>query len=139
MEGFYYTYILQSEKDGNYYAGYTEDLNLRFEQHSKGLVESTRDRRPLKLIYYEACLSQTDALKREKYSPCGIKSEILMRSIIPQGKKHITVSCFLKTGSNRISQVKRKDLSETEGKNLPREIKSEILMRSIISQGESTF
>jgi putative endonuclease len=67
VEEFYYTNILQSEKDGQHYAGYTKDLNLRFEQHSKGLVESTRDRRPLKLIYYEACLSQTDALKREKY------------------------------------------------------------------------
>ena len=67
MEEFYYTYILQSDKDGKYYAGYTKDLNLRFEQHNKGLVESTRNRRPLKLIYYEACLSQADALKREKY------------------------------------------------------------------------
>jgi putative endonuclease len=35
--------------------------------HCKGRVASTRDRRPLKLIYYEACLSQDDATKREKY------------------------------------------------------------------------
>ena len=67
MEGFYYTYILQSLKDGNKYAGYTKDLKLRFEQHEKGRVESTKDRRPLKLIYFEACLTQEDALKREKY------------------------------------------------------------------------
>ena len=63
----YYTYVLQSEKDKNFYTGFTEDLKLRFEQHSKGLVESTKDRRPLKLIYYEACLDQADARKREKY------------------------------------------------------------------------
>lgn len=67
MEGFYYTYILYSDKDGKNYAGYTKDLNLRFEQHKKGLVESTKDRRPLRLIYYEACLSQDDAIKREKH------------------------------------------------------------------------
>jgi len=67
MNGFFYTYVLESEKDGNKYAGYTKDLNLRFKQHTDGLVESTKDRRPLKLIYFEACLSQTDALKREKY------------------------------------------------------------------------
>jgi putative endonuclease len=67
MEDFIYTYILESEKDGNKYAGYTKDLNLRFEQHSKGQVESTKDRRPLRLIYFEACLSLEDALKREKY------------------------------------------------------------------------
>ena len=63
----YYTYVLQSEQDGEFYTGFTKNLKLRYEQHSKGLVESTRDRRPLKLIYYEACLNQTDATKREKY------------------------------------------------------------------------
>jgi putative endonuclease len=67
MEGFYYTYILQSKKDGNNYSGYTKDLNLRFEQHQNGEVESTKYRRPLILIYFEACLNQQDALKREKY------------------------------------------------------------------------
>jgi len=64
---FFYSYILESEKDGKKYAGYTKDLNLRFEQHQNGEVRSTRDRRPLKLIYFEACLCQADALKREKY------------------------------------------------------------------------
>ncbi|NNC45980.1 MAG: hypothetical protein HKN99_08870, partial [Winogradskyella sp.] len=30
-------------------------------------VSSTKHRRPLKLIYFEACLDQKDAIKREKY------------------------------------------------------------------------
>ncbi|MDO9351072.1 MAG: GIY-YIG nuclease family protein, partial [Deltaproteobacteria bacterium] len=47
--------------------GFTANLKLRFEQHKKGLVESTEDRRPFELIYYEACLDQRDAIKREKY------------------------------------------------------------------------
>jgi len=42
-------------------------MKLRFEQHQNGYVESTKNRRPLKLIYYEACMQQQDALKREKY------------------------------------------------------------------------
>ena len=63
----YYLYILQSEKDGNLYSGYTKDLKQRFDQHTLGYVESTKDRRPLKLIYYEACIMKEDALKREKY------------------------------------------------------------------------
>ena len=63
----HYTYDLQSWKDGKFYVGYTKDLKLRFEQHSKGLVASTKDRRPLKPIYYEACVDQADATKREKY------------------------------------------------------------------------
>ena len=63
----YYTYVLQSEKDGNFYVGFTENLELRFEQHDKGLVQSTKHRRPLRLVYYEVCLCREDATKREKY------------------------------------------------------------------------
>lgn len=57
----YYVYILKSNKDKKLYTGYTNNLKLRFEQHRKGQVLSTKDRRPLKLIYYEACLNQKDA------------------------------------------------------------------------------
>ena len=63
----YYSYVLQSEKDDKFYVGFTKDLKLRFEKHSKGQIKSTRDRRPLTMIYYEACLRQDDATKREKY------------------------------------------------------------------------
>ena len=63
----YYTYILKSSKDKKFYTGYTKNLKLRFEQHQKGLVESTKLRLPLSLIYYEACLNQQDATHREKY------------------------------------------------------------------------
>ncbi|MFN2343894.1 MAG: GIY-YIG nuclease family protein [Desulfonatronovibrio sp.] len=63
----YYTYVLQSQKDGNFYTGFTKDLKLRFEQHNKGYVESTKNRRPLVLVYYEACLCRDGAAHREKY------------------------------------------------------------------------
>ena len=42
----YYTYVLQSKKDMDFYTGFTKDLKLRFEQHNKELVESTKDRGP---------------------------------------------------------------------------------------------
>jgi len=63
----YYVYVLLSLKDDQLYTGYTEDLRSRVKKHSKGLVSITKNRRPLKLVYYEASLSQKDALKREKY------------------------------------------------------------------------
>lgn len=66
-EEVYYTYVLQSVKDTNFYTGFTKNLKLRFEQHNKGLVESSKDRKPFNLIYYEACLDRNDAIKREKY------------------------------------------------------------------------
>ncbi len=63
----YYTYVLRSQKDMGFYVGFTKDLKQRFEQHQKGTVESTKNRLPLRLIYYEACLRQEDATRREKY------------------------------------------------------------------------
>ena len=62
-----YIYVLYSKKDEGLYYGYTTDLTQRFEQHMKGYVESTKNRRPLKLVYYEACCSKVDALQRERY------------------------------------------------------------------------
>ena len=59
--------MLRSKKDGKFYTGFTSDLKLRFEKHQKGQVESTKDRRPLELIYYEACIDRDDATHREKY------------------------------------------------------------------------
>lgn len=43
----HYVYILRSRKDGKNYVGYTKNLNLRFEQHQKGLVVPTKNRRGL--------------------------------------------------------------------------------------------
>ena len=63
----FYTYILISEKDDKFYVGYTDNLKRRIKQHNDGDVESTKYRRPLKLIYYEVCLNQKDAIHREKY------------------------------------------------------------------------
>ena len=63
----HYVYVLKSLNDKKRYVGYTKNLKLRFEQHNKGKVESTKNRRPLVLIYYEACLNQQDATHREKY------------------------------------------------------------------------
>lgn len=64
---FYYVYILQSKKDNKFYTGYTKDLVGRFKSHMEGKIQSTIDRRPFKLVYYEACLNQQDATHREKY------------------------------------------------------------------------
>ena len=64
---YYYVYVLQSQLDGNFYVGYTSDLRRRIDQHQKGQVQSTKNRRPLKLVYWEGCLNQQDATHREKY------------------------------------------------------------------------
>lgn len=64
---YFYTYVLQSSKDLNFYVGYTNNLVKRIEEHNKRKVPSTKNRIPLKLIYWEGCLNQQDATRREKY------------------------------------------------------------------------
>lgn len=68
---YYYVYVLKSEIDNLWYTGYTADLKNRLLLHNGGKVESTKNRRPLKLIYFEGCLNQQDATRREKYLKSG--------------------------------------------------------------------
>jgi len=67
----YFTYVLLTMKGKQLYTGYTNDLRNRFKEHTKGRVFSTKNKRPLKLIYYEACLNQEDAIRREKTLKSG--------------------------------------------------------------------
>ena len=68
---YYYVYVLLSEKDNLFYTGYTSDLKVRLELHNEGKVTSTKNRRPLQLIYFEGCRNQQDATRREKYLKSG--------------------------------------------------------------------
>ncbi len=63
----YFVYILRSRKDKKLYTGYTNDLKKRFKLHNAGKIISTMNRTPLELVYFEACLNQQDATRREKY------------------------------------------------------------------------
>jgi len=63
----YYTYILISKKDRKFYIGCTGDLKQRIKEHQQGKVISTRNRRPLNLICYEAYQFKKEALRREKF------------------------------------------------------------------------
>jgi len=49
-----------------FYTGYTENLDERIRKHNAGEVKSTKTRTPFKLVYFEECINQYDALKREK-------------------------------------------------------------------------
>ena len=66
-----YVYILQSIRDNKLYIGCTSDLKKRIELHNSGKVESIKNRKPLKIIYYEAFLNQRDAFKREQWLKIG--------------------------------------------------------------------
>ena len=64
---FYYAYVLRSLKDGLFYIGYSDNLKTRVYDHNMGKNISTKNRRPLELIFYEAFPNKFDALRREAY------------------------------------------------------------------------
>lgn len=68
---YFYVYVLLSGQDNLFYTGYTKNLANRMEEHQSGHVKSTSQRLPMQLIYWEGCLNQQDASRREKYLKSG--------------------------------------------------------------------
>ena len=69
------------------YTGYTKNLKRRMNEHAMGKVKSTVHRRPLKLILYEAYLTDSDARRREHYLKTTEGKRILkyqLRDILKQ-------------------------------------------------------
>ncbi|MGW8185576.1 MAG: GIY-YIG nuclease family protein [Candidatus Moraniibacteriota bacterium] len=60
-------YLLLSKKDLRTYVGSTDNIERRFQEHMSGKVHSTKNRRPLELIYQEKFPSLSEARVREKY------------------------------------------------------------------------
>ncbi|MCK4909748.1 MAG: GIY-YIG nuclease family protein [Planctomycetes bacterium] len=73
----FYTYVIQSTKDGKWYTGSTKNLRKRFSTHNNNKIFSTKNRGPFKLIYYEACINEQDARTREKYLKSGMGKRYL--------------------------------------------------------------
>jgi putative endonuclease len=65
----HYTYVLSCEdkKRGRkkFYIGFTNDLKERILAHKSGAVQTTKSFDKIILVYYEGCLNETDARKRE--------------------------------------------------------------------------
>ena len=62
----FYVYIIQSEKDGRFYKGFSENPVIRLCQHNAGETASTMHLCPWKLVYVEEFHSKSEALIREK-------------------------------------------------------------------------
>ena len=87
----FYTYILRSRKDNNWYTGSTGDLRQRFLEHNQEKVFSTKYRVPFEIIYYEACLNEQDARTREKY----LKSGMCKRYLKNRLKRFLSLTGFI--------------------------------------------
>ena len=77
----YYVYVLKSGKDDKIYTGHTNNLVERLKEHNTGLVKATKNRRPLRLLYYEASNILEDAVRREKSLKTGFGRAYLKRRL----------------------------------------------------------
>ncbi|MDP2654996.1 MAG: GIY-YIG nuclease family protein [bacterium] len=80
----YYTYVLLcrgKDKDSDMYIGSTRDLSHRVLQHKTKAVDTTKKFDTIELIYYEACSSKKDALKRELQLKTGFGRGYLKRRL----------------------------------------------------------
>jgi putative endonuclease len=62
----YFVYILQSEKDGSFYAGQTADIEDRSQRHNEGRSKYTSLKRPWKLVYFEKFNTRAETIQRKK-------------------------------------------------------------------------
>lgn len=84
----FYVYCLQSEKEKQeLYFGFTKDLKRRINEHNSGHNFSTSRYKPWKLIYYEACLLNSDAMRREKYLKTNMGRRMFKRRLRDYMKK----------------------------------------------------
>jgi putative endonuclease len=62
----HFVYIIQSEKDGSYYKGYSLDPLLRLSFHNLGKSNYTSKKIPWKLVAIFSFSTKSEALIREK-------------------------------------------------------------------------
>ena len=77
----YYAYVLRSKGNGILYCGQTEDLEKRVLEHNLGKNKYTRNKRPWELVYFEACMTRSLAIKRERFFKTGKGREYIRERI----------------------------------------------------------
>ena len=63
----YFVYIIESEIDGTYYVGASQDPMARLEKHNSNHKGFTARKQPWKLVYTETYQNKTEALRREVF------------------------------------------------------------------------
>jgi predicted GIY-YIG superfamily endonuclease len=62
----FYTYLLRCS-DGSYYAGHTDDIDVRLAQHHAGTLGGyTAKRRPVQLVWCDRFLTRDEAFTAER-------------------------------------------------------------------------
>lgn len=77
-------YFLQSDKNSRFYIGSTIDIHKRLKEHYAGLVYSTKNLRPLNLVFFQN-FSDIKTARVVEYKLKRLKSRKIIEQIIEEG------------------------------------------------------
>lgn len=81
----HYTYVLLCQNTETerklFYIGSTENIKIRLTKHKTKSIKTTKNFDKINLVYYEACLSKTDARIRELQLKTGFGRGYIKRRI----------------------------------------------------------
>lgn len=107
----WYTYILKCS-DESYYVGSTANLSIRIEDHNAGHGGLyTKQRRPVKLVFYERQKNQVEASKKEREIKgwSRKKKEALIRTVGWKYEFAIAVYAFVRNKKGELLLMKHAD------------------------------
>jgi len=85
----YFLYILQSQKNGRYYIGSTNNLERRISEHNSGKTRSLKYIRPLNIVFKQEFSEALDAkrmeMKLKKFKNRSIIERIILEQKIDTG------------------------------------------------------
>lgn len=81
----YYNYVLRctdlKRNRRKSYIGTTDNLQNRVKSHLSKSTKTTKSFDKIELVYYEACLNKTDAIRREKQLKTGFGRGYIKRRL----------------------------------------------------------
>ncbi|MFA6427654.1 MAG: GIY-YIG nuclease family protein [Candidatus Magasanikbacteria bacterium] len=103
---YYVVYFLESTSyPHRHYIGYTTNLKNRIKYHNQGLVTSTKNFKPWKIIYAEMYLDKKDAMGREKFLKSGSGWKFLKKQLTHYFDKNICVYPVKNVQKNPLSPI----------------------------------
>lgn len=81
-----FVYIIESEKDGTYYIGQSDNLEQRLVLHNSGFSKYTSRKLPWKLVYFESYPTRKESIVRERFLKRQRNREFYKRLIVNKEK-----------------------------------------------------
>ncbi len=77
----FYVYLIKSKLKNWVYVGFSKNIDLRFAEHNKGFVKSTKHYKPFELVFVQIVSTSIEARLLEKFLKIRFNKEALLELI----------------------------------------------------------